>query len=190
MFDLIPVLYRTGKAHKAHSGSCRCGPCRFRAVMVRFPPFPERYTRSRQVRLPGSGVRPYHVPDRRAGRPRRAQKRTRALQPGPSACRKSLFDKLPAFFRTLKSSEKRLIENERHPSWVSFVAIFLPVSQNFRVDRQTEDPGCKARVLSVFFDCAAWRLTPAPARSGPPASCGPGLPRQSAWSAGDCRPPR
>lgn len=64
-----------------------------------------------------------------------------------SACRKSLFAKLLAFLELLKFS-KRLIENERHPSWVisalsaaalrrlrsesrlraqSFVAIFLPV---------------------------------------------------------------
>ncbi|HJB31329.1 MAG TPA: hypothetical protein H9781_04785, partial [Candidatus Oscillibacter excrementavium] len=41
-----------------------------------------------------------------------------------------------AFSRTLKSSGKRLIENERHPSWVSFVAIFLPVFPDFRVSRQ------------------------------------------------------
>ena len=53
------------------------------------------------------------------------------------ACRKSLFAKLLAFFRTSRSSEKRLIENERHPSWVSFVAIFLPVFPNFRVYRQS-----------------------------------------------------
>ncbi|HJB31337.1 MAG TPA: hypothetical protein H9781_04825, partial [Candidatus Oscillibacter excrementavium] len=43
-----------------------------------------------------------------------------------------------AFSRTLKSSGKRLIENERHPSWVSFVAIFLPVFPDFRVSRQPE----------------------------------------------------
>ena len=55
----------------------------------------------------------------------------------PSACRKSLFDKLLAILRTLKSSENRLIGNERHPSWVSFVAIFLPVFPNFRVYRQS-----------------------------------------------------
>src|SRR5699024_10945645 len=76
-----------------------------------------------------------------------------------SACRKSFFDKLLAFFRTFQSSEKRLIENERHPSWVisapsaaalrrlrsesrlraqSFVAIFLPVFSDHWVYRQTE----------------------------------------------------
>ncbi|MBP3508612.1 hypothetical protein, partial [Oscillibacter sp.] len=47
-----------------------------------------------------------------------------------SACRKSLFDKLLQVFLNLKSSEKLMIENERHPSWVSFVTIFLPVAQD------------------------------------------------------------
>ena len=56
----------------------------------------------------------------------------------PSACRKSLFDKLLQVFLNLKSSEKLMIENERHPSWVSFVTIFLPVAQDFRVYRQSE----------------------------------------------------
>ena len=56
----------------------------------------------------------------------------------PSACRKSLFDKLLQVFLNLKSSKKLMIENERHPSWVSFVTIFLPVAQDFRVSRQSE----------------------------------------------------
>ena len=43
-----------------------------------------------------------------------------------AACRKGLFDKLLQVFLNLKSSEKLMIENERHPSWVSFVTIFLP----------------------------------------------------------------
>ncbi|WP_300024706.1 hypothetical protein [Oscillibacter sp.] len=36
-------------------------------------------------------------------------------------------------FETRKKFQKLMIENERHPSWVSFVTIFLPVSRDFRV---------------------------------------------------------
>ena len=54
-----------------------------------------------------------------------------------SACRKSLFAKLLQVFLSLKSSEKLMIKNERHPSWVSFVTIFLPVALDFRVYRQS-----------------------------------------------------
>lgn len=37
-----------------------------------------------------------------------------------------------------------MIENERHPSWVSFVTIFLPVAQSFRCNRQPDgkNPVC------------------------------------------------
>ncbi|MBP3509801.1 hypothetical protein, partial [Oscillibacter sp.] len=52
-------------------------------------------------------------------------------------CRKSLFDKLLQVFLNLRSSEKLMIENERHPSWVSFVTIFLPVAQGFHFYRQS-----------------------------------------------------
>ena len=34
---------------------------------------------------------------------------------GASACQKSFFDKLSAVFQNLKSSEKPVIANERHP---------------------------------------------------------------------------
>ena len=48
--------------------------------------------------------------------------------PRPSACRKGLFDMQNKFFDPLKRVKKLMIENERHPSWVSFVTIFLPVA--------------------------------------------------------------
>ena len=39
---------------------------------------------------------------------------------------KTLFDKLSKHFQNVyKSSENAVIENERHPRWVSFVTIFL-----------------------------------------------------------------
>ena len=43
------------------------------------------------------------------------------------------------FFCTEKC-RKLMIQNERHPSWVSFVTIFLPVAHIFRVYRQSETP--------------------------------------------------
>ena len=47
-----------------------------------------------------------------------------------------------------------MIENERHPSWVSFVTIFLPVVQSFAVYRQSEkSPQRKLRGL--FFPLPA-----------------------------------
>ncbi len=55
-----------------------------------------------------------------------------------SACRKSFFDRLGKFSELRRSSENLLIENERHPSRVSFVTIFLPVESVFRVRRQSE----------------------------------------------------
>ena len=48
-----------------------------------------------------------------------------------AACRKGLFDTLLQVFLHLKSAEKLMIQNERHPSWVSFVTIFLPVAHIF-----------------------------------------------------------
>ena len=48
-----------------------------------------------------------------------------------------------------------MIENERHPSWVSFVAIFLPVAQHFRCNRQPDrkNPACPLdrRDFFVYF---------------------------------------
>ena len=61
-----------------------------------------------------------------------------------SAWRKNLFTKLSKFFGTY-SSEKLIIENERHPSWVSFVTIFLPVQYVFSVYRQSESRPCTPR---------------------------------------------
>ena len=49
---------------------------------------------------------------------------------------KSFFDTLLQVFLHFSSREKLMIENKRHPSWVSFVTIFLPAAQHFRVDRQ------------------------------------------------------
>ena len=60
-----------------------------------------------------------------------------------SACRKSLFDTLLQVFLHLKSAEKLMIQNERHPSWVSFVTIFLPVAHIFRVYRQSAHWPCR-----------------------------------------------
>ena len=68
---------------------------------------------------------------------------------GSSAWRKSLFAKLLQVFLNLKSSEKLMIKNERHPSWVSFVTIFLPVALDFRVYRQSEVRGNRG-CLSLF----------------------------------------
>ena len=68
---------------------------------------------------------------------------------------KNFFDKLLQVFLNFPSSEKLMIENEwprppslaaarqftlRHPSWVSFVTIFLPVAQDSLVYRQTISP--------------------------------------------------
>ena len=53
---------------------------------------------------------------------------------------KKPFRHAAASFSALKSAEKLMIQNERHPSWVSFVTIFLPVAHIFRVDRQSETP--------------------------------------------------
>ena len=39
---------------------------------------------------------------------------------------KNFFDMLSKFSETRRSG-KLMIKNERHPSWVSFVTIFLPV---------------------------------------------------------------
>ncbi|MEG1594476.1 MAG: hypothetical protein RR350_08680, partial [Oscillibacter sp.] len=44
-----------------------------------------------------------------------------------AACRKSLFDTLRQVFETREKFQKLMIENERNPSWVPFVTIFLPV---------------------------------------------------------------
>jgi len=44
-----------------------------------------------------------------------------------------------------------MIENERHPSWVSFVTIFLPVFQTNRLYRQAEQPAA-AHSLSAWAD--------------------------------------
>ena len=55
------------------------------------------------------------------------------------ASRKSLFGRLRPFLIPLKRSEKRVIENERHPSWVSFVTIFLPVAVTFHFFRQFQE---------------------------------------------------
>jgi len=43
------------------------------------------------------------------------------------------FRQAAASFSALKKYRKTLIENERHPSWVSFVTIFLPGELVFRV---------------------------------------------------------
>ena len=42
-------------------------------------------------------------------------KKGERLQPLPAACQKVFFDKLRAVFQNLKSSEKPVIANERHP---------------------------------------------------------------------------
>ena len=44
---------------------------------------------------------------------------------------KKPFRHAAASFSALKSAEKLMIQNERHPSWVSFVTIFLPVAHIF-----------------------------------------------------------
>ena len=44
---------------------------------------------------------------------------------------KKPFRQAEKAFETLKKFQKLVIKNERHPSWVSFVTIFLPVSQRF-----------------------------------------------------------
>ena len=50
---------------------------------------------------------------------------------------KSFFDTLLQVFLHLKSTEKLMIESERHPFWVSFAAIFLPIAQHFQLHRQS-----------------------------------------------------
>ncbi|MEG1594751.1 MAG: hypothetical protein RR350_10075, partial [Oscillibacter sp.] len=66
-----------------------------------------------------------HRLSEKAGVPRRGS--------AGSACRKSLFDTLSQVFETRETFQKLMIENERHPSWVPFVTIFLPVFWIFRV---------------------------------------------------------
>jgi len=44
---------------------------------------------------------------------------------------KKSFRQAEKAFETLKKFQKLVIKNKRHPSWVSFVTIFLPVSQRF-----------------------------------------------------------
>ena len=63
-----------------------------------------------------------------------------ALNWGGIGLSKSPFIKLSKFFRPLKSSEKLMIKNERHPSLVSFVTFFPPVAQGFRDYRQPKKP--------------------------------------------------
>ena len=68
---------------------------------------------------------------------------------------KNFFDKLLQVFLNFPSSEKLMIENEwprppslaaarqftlRHPSWVSFVTIFLPAFRQFTFFRQAQAP--------------------------------------------------
>ncbi|ERK63571.1 hypothetical protein HMPREF1545_00927, partial [Oscillibacter sp. KLE 1728] len=42
------------------SGSCRCGPCYFSAVIVRFPPVPKSYTRICQFFYEGTRLLPFY----------------------------------------------------------------------------------------------------------------------------------
>ena len=56
-----------------------------------------------------------------------------------AACRKVFSTSCCKFFE-LQKFKKLMIENERHPSWVSFVTIFLPVAQDSLVYRQTISP--------------------------------------------------
>ena len=56
-----------------------------------------------------------------------AMTRRQGQSPCPSLSKKS-FRQAGEDFETLKKFQNLMIKNERHPSWVSFVTIFLPVS--------------------------------------------------------------
>ena len=76
---------------------------------------------------PGNGGRTLHIASLKI------ETKARPLWGGLSGCRKSIFASLSKFFGPLKSSEKLMIENERNPSWVPLVTLFLPVEEGFTI---------------------------------------------------------
>ena len=73
-----------------------------------------------------------------------------------SSLSKKTFRQAAASFSNFKKFEKLMIENERHPSWVSFVTIFLPVAQDFRVYRQSERTRRNGASFPISYRCYCW----------------------------------
>ena len=73
----------------------------------------------------------------------------------PSQSVEKFFAALRKFFDPFKRFKKLMIKNERHPSWVSFVTIFLPGAQELRLFRQAET--ADTHVSAVSFSVSSVR---------------------------------
>ena len=69
----------------------------------------------------------------------------------PLSLSKKSFRQAAYVFQNFYSSEKQLIENERHPSWVSFVTIFLPVFLGFWIPWQSKGKQPMFWLLPLFY---------------------------------------
>ena len=84
-----------------------------------------------EVRQRPQAVAPAHLYPPSIGNSKRAAHMGR-----PQRVETAFFDTLRKFFEPLKSFKKLMIKNERNPSWVPLVTLFLPVAQVFPLFRQ------------------------------------------------------